>query len=99
MLQSSRSAVSMALRVKPTTAMVPFRAAAAINASSRRHASSVTPHTAGTSFAKVRREVPLPSEEKTKSVIQYALEALMYGIFQLQRKMRNTKISRLWYRR
>ncbi|CEJ88507.1 Putative Mitochondrial NADH-ubiquinone oxidoreductase 20 kD subunit [[Torrubiella] hemipterigena] len=26
-------------------------------------------------------------------------EALMYGIFQLQRKMRNTKISRMWYRR
>ncbi|VUC36921.1 unnamed protein product [Clonostachys rosea] len=75
MLQSSRSAVSMALRVKPTTAMVPFRAAAAINASSRRHASSVTPHT-GTSFAKVRREVPLPSEDKAKSVIQYALTSL-----------------------
>ncbi|KAF3893473.1 Mitochondrial NADH-ubiquinone oxidoreductase [Trichophyton interdigitale] len=26
-------------------------------------------------------------------------EALMYGIFQLQRKMRNTKITRMWYRR
>jgi NADH dehydrogenase (ubiquinone) Fe-S protein 7 len=26
-------------------------------------------------------------------------EALMYGIFQLQRKMRNTKISRIWYRK
>ena len=26
-------------------------------------------------------------------------EALMYGIFQLQRKMRNTKISRMWYRK
>ncbi|UQC85070.1 uncharacterized protein CLUP02_10566 [Colletotrichum lupini] len=25
-------------------------------------------------------------------------EALMYGIFQLQRKMRNTKITRMWYR-
>ncbi|EFW99210.1 NADH-ubiquinone oxidoreductase subunit [Grosmannia clavigera kw1407] len=26
-------------------------------------------------------------------------EALMYGIFQLQRKMRNTRTSRLWYRK
>ncbi|KAF2101049.1 NADH-quinone oxidoreductase [Rhizodiscina lignyota] len=26
-------------------------------------------------------------------------EALMYGIFQLQKKMRHTKISRMWYRR
>ncbi|KAF8456136.1 putative NADH-ubiquinone oxidoreductase subunit B [Kalaharituber pfeilii] len=26
-------------------------------------------------------------------------EALMYGILQLQRKMRNTKITRMWYRR
>lgn len=26
-------------------------------------------------------------------------EALMYGVFQLQRKMRQTKITRMWYRR
>ncbi|GAD95455.1 hypothetical protein PVAR5_4098 [Paecilomyces variotii No. 5] len=26
-------------------------------------------------------------------------EALMYGIFQLQKKMRHTKITRMWYRR
>lgn len=26
-------------------------------------------------------------------------EALMYGVFQLQRKMRNTKITRMWYRK
>jgi NADH dehydrogenase (ubiquinone) Fe-S protein 7 len=26
-------------------------------------------------------------------------EALMYGIFQLQKKMRHTKITRLWYRK
>lgn len=26
-------------------------------------------------------------------------EALMYGIFQLQKKMRHTKISRMWYRK
>jgi NADH dehydrogenase (ubiquinone) Fe-S protein 7 len=26
-------------------------------------------------------------------------EALMYGVFQLQKKMRNTKITRLWYRK
>lgn len=26
-------------------------------------------------------------------------EALLYGIFQLQKKMRNTKITRMWYRK
>lgn len=26
-------------------------------------------------------------------------EALMYGVFQLQKKMRNTKITRMWYRK
>lgn len=26
-------------------------------------------------------------------------EALLYGIFQLQRKMRHTKVTRLWYRK
>jgi NADH dehydrogenase (ubiquinone) Fe-S protein 7 len=26
-------------------------------------------------------------------------EALMYGIFQLQKKMRHTRITRMWYRR
>jgi NADH dehydrogenase (ubiquinone) Fe-S protein 7 len=26
-------------------------------------------------------------------------EALMYGIFQLQKKMRQTKVTRMWYRK
>jgi NADH dehydrogenase (ubiquinone) Fe-S protein 7 len=26
-------------------------------------------------------------------------EALMYGIFQLQKKMRHTKVTRMWYRK
>ncbi|OAQ75418.1 mitochondrial NADH-ubiquinone oxidoreductase subunit [Purpureocillium lilacinum] len=64
----------MALRAKPATSLVPFRTAAAFTASSRRDASSLTPHGAGASaLAKPRKEVPLPSEEGTKGVIQYAL--------------------------
>lgn len=55
------------------TAMVPFRAAAALSTSSKRDATSLTPHGAGNGFAKIRKEVPLASEEGTKGVIQYAL--------------------------
>lgn len=53
--------------------MVPFRAAAAITAASRRDASSLTPHGAASGLASARKEVPLASEEGTKGVIQYAL--------------------------
>ncbi|POR38411.1 NADH-ubiquinone oxidoreductase 19.3 kDa subunit, mitochondrial [Tolypocladium paradoxum] len=76
MLPSTRTAASMALRVKPTTAMVPFRAAAAFAAGSRREASSLTPHGGAPGLAKARKEVPLASEEGTKGVIQYALTSL-----------------------
>lgn len=51
---------------------MPFRAAVAFNTTPRRDASSLTPHT-GPGLAKVRKEVPLASEEKAKSVVQYAL--------------------------
>lgn len=57
----------------PTTALVPFRAATAFAVNSRRDASSLTAHSGAQSFAKVRKEVPLASEEGTKGVIQYAL--------------------------
>ncbi|KAL6866031.1 hypothetical protein ACO1O0_002131 [Amphichorda felina] len=63
----------MALRVKPTTSVLPFRAAAAFASSSQRNASSLTPHGAGNSLAKPRKEVPLPSQEGTKGLVQYAL--------------------------
>lgn len=59
---------------KPTTAVLPFRAAAAFNASTqRRDASSLTPHAAPAGVAKPRKEVPLASEEGNKGVLQYAL--------------------------
>lgn len=58
--------------VKPASALIPFRAsAAAFTTTSRQDATSLTPHSA--SFGKVRKEVPLPSEEGTKGVMQYAL--------------------------
>jgi NADH dehydrogenase (ubiquinone) Fe-S protein 7 len=79
MLQSTRSVASMALRVKPAASLVPYRAFAAapsVVASSRRDASSLTPHGGAGAFASARKEVPLPSEERPKSVIQYALTSL-----------------------
>ncbi|GAO15332.1 uncharacterized protein UV8b_04845 [Ustilaginoidea virens] len=79
MLSSSRSAASTALRAKPAAALVPFRAAAALPAlqiTSRHASSSLTPHGAGSSLSPARKEVPLPSEEGTKGVVQYALTSL-----------------------
>lgn len=55
------------------TAMVPFRAAAALSTSSKRDATTLTPHSGATGLAKARKEVPLGSEEGTKGVVQYAL--------------------------
>ncbi|KAG9503008.1 hypothetical protein J7337_005845 [Fusarium musae] len=76
MLSSTRSAASMALRVKPTTAIVPFRTtAAAFTTNSRRDASALQTHSA-TGVGKVRREVPLPSEVAPKGALQYALTTL-----------------------
>jgi hypothetical protein len=59
--------------VKPATAILPFRAAATFSTGSRRDASAVTAHSGASGLAKVRKEVPLGSEEGTKGVIQYAL--------------------------
>ncbi|KAF5711296.1 NADH-ubiquinone oxidoreductase kDa subunit mitochondrial [Fusarium mundagurra] len=76
MLSSTRSAASMALRAKPTTAIVPFRTtAAAFTTNSRRDASALQTHSA-TGVGKVRREVPLPSEVAPKGALQYALTTL-----------------------
>ncbi|KAL2111537.1 hypothetical protein VUR80DRAFT_9891 [Thermomyces stellatus] len=75
MLSATRTA-RVALGVKPTP-LVPFRSvlpAAAVPQS--RNASSLTPHSAGSSLAKPRKEVPLPSQEPTKGVVQYALTTL-----------------------
>ncbi|KAG6216623.1 hypothetical protein E4U50_005422 [Claviceps purpurea] len=75
MLSSSRSAASMALRVKPTTALIPFRAAAALPITSRRDASSLASYGSGSTVAP-RKEVPLPSEQRPKNALQYALTSL-----------------------
>ncbi|KAF5658809.1 nadh-ubiquinone oxidoreductase kda mitochondrial [Fusarium heterosporum] len=78
MLSSTRFTASMALRAKPTTAIVPFRTAAAatFTTNSRRDASAVQTHSATTGVGKVRREVPLPSEAPGKGALQYALTTL-----------------------
>ncbi|KAG7286347.1 hypothetical protein NEMBOFW57_008656 [Staphylotrichum longicolle] len=77
MLSSARTAASLALRARPTASLVPFRAAAALSTSSRNDAASaVQPH-AGYGLAKrERKEVPLPSQEGTKGLVQYALTTL-----------------------
>lgn len=65
------NANSNSIIVKPTSALMPFRAAAAFTTTSQKDATSLTPHSP--SFGKARKEVLLPSEEGTKGVIQYAL--------------------------
>ncbi|RCI08115.1 hypothetical protein L249_6357 [Ophiocordyceps polyrhachis-furcata BCC 54312] len=92
MLTSMRPALAVALRSKPTTMtttmttstitkMMPSPRRETVKPSaltSRRAASSLTPHDAGspTDVTKPRREVPLPSEEGTKGILQYALTTL-----------------------
>lgn len=50
---------------------------APLDAGSRRRASSLTPHGTAAGVAKPRKEVPLPSEEGNKGVLQYALLVLL----------------------
>ncbi|KAL1839958.1 hypothetical protein VTJ49DRAFT_963 [Mycothermus thermophilus] len=90
MLSTARTGASLAMRARPTTALVPvpFRAAAAaqISSSSRTDAahgssqhSSVQPHGSssyGLARLGPRKEVPLPSQEGTKGLVQYALTTL-----------------------
>jgi hypothetical protein len=85
---------------KPTSALIPYRSIAAISSSSSKPASAVTPHNVpgnpGTPpsmsvTGKVRREVPLPSQEGKKGVMQYALYVPVapYRAILLQRKIRH----------
>jgi len=67
---------------RPAAQLLPFRAAAAsISSSSRKdaaspHGGAVLPH-GGYGLAKrERKEVPLPSQEGTKGLVQYALYVL-----------------------
>ncbi|KAK4240193.1 hypothetical protein C8A03DRAFT_13432 [Achaetomium macrosporum] len=77
MLSSARTGASLALRARPTSQLVPFRAAAAISSSSRKDASSAVQRHGGYGLAKrERKEVPLPSQEGTKGLVQYALTTL-----------------------
>lgn len=60
---------------KPTSALVPYRiAAASISSSSKNSAASaqVQPHGAAPPSI-LPRQVPLPSQEGTKGIVQYAL--------------------------
>ncbi|KAJ9156588.1 hypothetical protein NKR23_g1055 [Pleurostoma richardsiae] len=78
MVASLRTSASMALRAKPANFLVPYRSLAAISSSTRKDAEhAVAQH--GSSSGLVRRErkeVPLPSQEGTKGVVQYALTTL-----------------------
>ncbi|KAK8017948.1 NADH-ubiquinone oxidoreductase 19.3 kDa subunit [Apiospora marii] len=76
MLASSRRAASLALRAKPATHLFPLRSVAALSTSSNKTAAAVTAHGSTGLVNKERREVPLPSQEGTKGVIQYALTTL-----------------------
>ncbi|KUI58597.1 hypothetical protein VP1G_05839 [Cytospora mali] len=75
-----RTSASMALRVKPTNFLVPYRvaAAASISSSSKNSAAQVQPHgTASTHLLKPdRKQVPLASQEGTKGAVQYVLTTL-----------------------
>ncbi|CAL3967620.1 unnamed protein product [Diplocarpon coronariae] len=84
MLSSTRSVATLALRAKPASSLIPYRSIAAISSSSSKPASpGLTSHDAPGSpspilsvTGKVRREVPLPSQEGKKGVMQYALTTL-----------------------
>ena len=60
----------------PATSLIPYRSVALIS-SSARHDASHEPVTGGL-VKRERREVPLPSQEGTKGVVQYALYAFFH---------------------
>lgn len=81
MLSSARTGASLALRAKPSSALVPFRALAAANISSssrNNNASAVQPHgsRSGALANPLPTSVPLPSQERPKGAVQYALTTL-----------------------
>ncbi|POS72671.1 mitochondrial NADH-ubiquinone oxidoreductase 20 kD subuni [Diaporthe helianthi] len=73
-----RTSASSALRAKPTYFLTPYRvAAASISSSTKNNAAQAQPHGASTSLLKTqRKEVPLPSQEGTKGVVQHVLTTL-----------------------
>ncbi|KAF1988112.1 NADH-quinone oxidoreductase [Aulographum hederae CBS 113979] len=88
MLSTTRSTAAMALRAKPATALLPFRAGstAFISSTASKPAEpaiqpvGVAPSSGGplprSITGKVRREVPLPSQIPKKGAMQYALTTL-----------------------
>ncbi|PBP18968.1 hypothetical protein BUE80_DR010235 [Diplocarpon rosae] len=84
MLSSTRSAAALALRARPASSLIPCRSIAAISSSPSKPASPslTTPNAPASSSpilsvtGKERREVPLPSQEGKKGVMQYALTTL-----------------------
>ncbi|KAH9881207.1 hypothetical protein J1614_001702 [Plenodomus biglobosus] len=86
MLSTTRSAASMALRARPATALMPFRAAgnaaflssSAPDKATAMKSPSIIPGNPGTPppMKQARREVPLPSQEGKKGAMQYALTTL-----------------------
>ncbi|ETS74656.1 NADH-ubiquinone oxidoreductase subunit A [Pestalotiopsis fici W106-1] len=73
---ASRRVASLALRAKPASSIVPLRSVAAISTTSKKDATSVAPHGSTSVLPRERKEIPLPSQEGTKGVIQYALTTL-----------------------
>ncbi|KAK6218287.1 hypothetical protein LQW54_002814 [Pestalotiopsis sp. IQ-011] len=73
---ASRRVASLALRAKPASAIVPLRSVAAISTTSKKDATSVSTHGSTSILPRERKEVPLPSQEGTKGVVQYALTTL-----------------------
>ncbi|KAI1308613.1 mitochondrial NADH-ubiquinone oxidoreductase 20 kd subunit [Xylaria venustula] len=75
MLASSRRVATLAMRANPTSRIVPLQSVASISTTSKKDATSVTPH-APTGLARQRKEVPLPSQEPKKGAMQFALTTL-----------------------
>ncbi|KAI1428563.1 mitochondrial NADH-ubiquinone oxidoreductase 20 kd subunit [Xylaria sp. FL1777] len=75
MLASSRRVATLAMRANPTARIVPLQSVATLSTTSKKDATSVTPHTPGR-LAGQRKEVPLASQEPKKGVMQYALTTL-----------------------
>jgi len=90
MFPTTRQATAMALRAKPTTALQPFRVAtASISSSTKKDAAPAEQQQSRLGLVKgnpgtpppmkglkPRQEVPLPSQEGSNGVMQYALTTL-----------------------
>ncbi|KAL9639757.1 MAG: hypothetical protein Q9164_000728 [Protoblastenia rupestris] len=84
MLTTTRSTAALALRAKPTSALLPLRVgptAFISSTSTNSQATAVTPSRDAQGpplsvTGKPRREVPLPSQEKKEGAMQYALTTM-----------------------